>query len=72
MLTTKPRPNEARYDEVLRQMSPADKLRKACELSELTRALFRAGLRDRHPEMSDRDLHSLFLEHMAQWQKLSS
>jgi len=61
----KPRPNDAQYLEVLRRMSPADRLRKAFELTELSRKLLRAGLRERFPDLSDDELHRLFLEQLA-------
>jgi hypothetical protein len=62
----KPRPNRARYVQVLRAMTPEQRLAKAIELSELSRALMRAGLRERHPEASERELHALYLERLEQ------
>ena len=47
----KERPNHRRYIEVLRSMTPDQRLSKAFELSEFTRALFVQGLRARHPEL---------------------
>lgn len=47
--TLKERPNHAAYLEVLRRMTPEQRLTKAFELSEATRALFRQGLRERFP-----------------------
>ena len=44
------------YLEGLRRMGPADKIRRASEISELTRGLSRAGIRRRHPEMSDQEV----------------
>lgn len=61
----KPRPNDAQYLEVLRRMSPADRLRKAFELTELSRKLLRTGLRERFPELSEDELHTLYLEQLA-------
>jgi len=51
--TLKPRPNHARYLEILRRMTPEQRLRKAFELGEMGRELFRQGLRRRHPDLSD-------------------
>ncbi len=61
----KPRPNDAQYLEVLRRMTPADRLRKAFELTELSRNLMRAGLRERFPHLSEDELHTLYLEQLA-------
>jgi hypothetical protein len=49
----KERPNHARYIEVLRRMTPEQRLLKAFELSEFSKALFVEGLRKRHPELSE-------------------
>lgn len=56
----KKRPNHRLYIQILRRMSPEQRLRKAFELSEFTRALLRAGLRHRHPELSEVDLEALY------------
>lgn len=44
------------YLEGLRRMSPAERIRRASEISELSRELSRAGIRRRHPEMSDEEV----------------
>lgn len=62
--TFKPRPNHAKYLEVLRAMTPEQRLMKAFELSEMTKELFRQGLRDRFPEKSEAELHQLYLERL--------
>jgi len=61
----KPRPNRSQYVEVLRRMTPQQRLAKAFELSELTKRLFRQGLRKRFPELSDEAFHRLYLERLA-------
>lgn len=61
----KPDPNHARYIEVLRRMTPAMRLQKAFELTQLMRMLLRAGLRKQFPELSDDEIHRLFLERLA-------
>ncbi|MFN3650954.1 MAG: hypothetical protein ACK47B_15370 [Armatimonadota bacterium] len=38
---------------------------KAFELSEMTRELFRRGLRERFPDLSEQELHQLFLKRIA-------
>jgi hypothetical protein len=54
-----------RYIAVLKRMTPAQRLAKAMELSELGKKLFLHGLRRRFPEMDDRQLHSLYLKRIA-------
>jgi Rv0078B-related antitoxin len=43
-------------DEIHRRFTPAEKFRMAAEMSEYARSLTRAGLRSRHPEMSEKEL----------------
>lgn len=61
----KERPNGAAYLNVLRRMTPQQRLAIAFELSELTRKLFRQGLAERFPDLSADDLHKLYLERLA-------
>ena len=61
----KPRPNHHRYLEVLRAMTPAQRLEKAFELSADMKRLFLTGLRARFPDLSERELHRLALERLA-------
>ena len=58
-----------RYLDVLRQMSPGERLRKACELSDETRRLFKIGLAHRFPELSPEELHALYLEKLYGYKK---
>ena len=62
---TKERPNDAAYLNVLRHMTPQQRLAKAFELSELTRKLFRQGLSERFPDLAADDFHKLYLERLA-------
>lgn len=64
-MNPKPRPNHALYLEVLRRMTPAQRLAKAFELSDFARELFLCGLRRRYPAVSERELHRIYLERMA-------
>jgi hypothetical protein len=61
----KPRPNHRLYLQVLARMTPEQRLMKACELSAFTKALFKEGLRRRFPDLSDEELHQVFLERLA-------
>ena len=50
--------------EVLRRMTPEERLLKALELGDWTRQLFKQGLRERFPEASEEELQAIFLERM--------
>lgn len=60
----KERPNHQVHIRVLRQMGPENRLRKAFELSEFTRALTRRGLEHLHPDFEPADLNRLYLDRM--------
>ncbi len=61
----KPRPNHQRYLEVLRSLTPEQRLLKAFELSEFSRALFLAGLRKRFPDKTEEEIRKIYLERLA-------
>lgn len=63
--TLKTRPNHAVYIRTLRAMTPEQRLRKAFELTDLARALFREGLRARFPGLSEAELERLYLDRLA-------
>ncbi|HEX3997254.1 MAG TPA: hypothetical protein VHX65_01770 [Pirellulales bacterium] len=60
----KARPNHREYIEVLRRMTPGERLKKACEMSDFGRRLFRAGLRQRFPNLSEDVFHRLYLDRL--------
>jgi len=60
---TKPSAAELQ-DDIHRRFSPAERLRMAIEMSEFARSLSRAGLRDRHPELSESELDAEMLNLM--------
>lgn len=62
----KPRPNDDRYVEILRRMTPEEKLRTAFELSEYANELLRAGLRAQHPGATEKALHQMYLARLAE------
>jgi len=62
----KPRPNHQLYLEALRRPTPEQRLLTAFELTELSRELFHAGLRQRFPEASEPELQRICLERSAQ------
>jgi hypothetical protein len=61
----KPRPQHEAYLRVLRAMQPQERLQKAFELSAFTKVLFRQGLRQRFPDLSEAELHQLYLDRLA-------
>jgi hypothetical protein len=64
-MSPKPQPNRALYIQALRRMTPAQRLAKAMELSDLGKSLFLHGLRRRFPHADDNQLHALYLERIA-------
>jgi hypothetical protein len=63
-MNPKSSPNRARYLRILRGMTPEQRLRKAFELSEMSRALFVKGLRARFPDLPQGDFHALVLRRL--------
>jgi len=64
MTDIKKRPNHKIYIEVLRRMSPEERLLKAFELSEFAKQLFVHGLRKRFPNLPDEEFKKLLLERL--------
>ncbi len=62
---TKPRPNHQQYLRVLARMTPEQRLLKALELSEMAREVFRAGLRQRFPDLDEEARRKIYLERLA-------
>lgn len=44
------------YQEILRRMTPEEKLQRAFELSRMVRSLAEAGLRERFPQADEREI----------------
>ena len=65
MISIKKHPNHKIYLEVLRRMTPQQRLLKAFELSEFTNQLFVAGLRKAFPHLNEEDFHKLLLKRLA-------
>lgn len=61
----KQHPNHRRYLEVLRRMSPEQRLRKAFELSDFSKALFAQGLRRRFSSLSEEEFRKLLNDRLA-------
>lgn len=61
----KPRPNHREYLRVLRRMTPAQRLRKAFELSELAKRFFVHGLRQRFSGVDEVEFQRILRERLA-------
>jgi hypothetical protein len=63
-MSAKPHPNHGVYLDILRRQTPDQRLAKAFELGELSRSLFREGLRQRFPRLSEDELQRLYLKRL--------
>ena len=61
----KPQSNHNLYLHSLQNMTPAQRLEKAIELSQFTRELFIQGLKKRFPEKNEQEIQKLYLERIA-------
>ena len=61
----KPRPNHQRTLQILRSMTPSQKLAEVFKLNERTIRLFRIGLRRRFPDLDDAAFEKLYLQMRA-------
>jgi hypothetical protein len=55
-------PNKQRYHNILKVMTPQEKLEKSFDLTDFSNAAFKAGLRNRYPDLTDDELEQLYLE----------
>ena len=60
----KKRSNHSRYIQILRDMTPEERLMQAFELTEFARELFREGLRHRFSDMPEGELKKMYLERL--------
>ncbi|MBI1803822.1 MAG: hypothetical protein HYR77_05085 [Ignavibacteria bacterium] len=63
-MNAKPRPNHRIYIQILRRLSPEQRLLKSFELSDFVNQLFIHGLRKRHPDASPSEFHTLLLKRL--------
>ncbi|NOX56516.1 MAG: hypothetical protein GXP27_19150 [Planctomycetes bacterium] len=61
----KPYPNHRLYLQILRRMTPEERLRKAFELSDFARSLFLQGLRRRFPDASEEQIRRIYLDRLS-------
>ena len=64
MNTPKPQPNRQRYIEILRRMTPEQRLNKAFELSKFAKDLFITGIRKRFPDAIEDEIQKIVLERL--------
>jgi hypothetical protein len=60
----KPRPNREIYLQTLRRLTPEQRLLKAFELTELSRELLRAGIRQRYPQAGEAEVQRIYLDRL--------
>ena len=58
----KPRPNHRRHLAILRAMTPAQRLEKSFELTEFSHQLMKDGIRNRHPDATETEVHNIYLQ----------
>lgn len=63
-MNPKKNPNHRKYLEVLRGMTPEQRLFKAFELSEFSKSLFITGLRKRFPDLPEDEFKKILLERL--------
>jgi hypothetical protein len=64
-MNPKPNPNGEQYIAVLRRMTPGERLKKAFEMSDFGRRMFRQTLRRRYPHLAEEAFHQLYLDRLA-------
>jgi hypothetical protein len=62
----KPHPNDELYLNILRRMTPEQKLNKVMELNNMGRDLLRAGIRQQYPQSSETEIDHLVLKRLME------
>jgi hypothetical protein len=65
MIASKPDPNQEKYFEALRRLTPEQRIDQIFELSEFARDLFSQALRRQHPDLPEADFKRLLLQRLA-------
>ena len=60
-----------KYLEIIRNMSPENRLRKCFELNELTKQLFLTGLKDRFPDLPEKKIKEIYLKRIDKCRNLN-
>jgi len=64
--------NRRLYIEILRRMTPEQRLRKALELTRDVREIARAGIRSRNPDLTSAEVDRLAVEQLLRWHSKAS
>lgn len=64
VMDPKPRPNHQIYIQILRSMTPEQRLLKAFELSEFSKSLFVEGLRQRFPDATEEEFRRILFDRL--------
>lgn len=64
-MNIKPQLNHYLYLEILRKMTPEQRLAKAFELSAMTKELFLKGLKNRFPSKTKKEINNLYLKRLT-------
>ena len=59
------------YLDIIRNMSPENRLRKCFELNELTKQLFLTGLKARFPDFSEKKIKEIYLKRIDKCRNLN-
>jgi hypothetical protein len=59
------------YLEIIRNMTPENRLQKCFELNELTKQLFLTGLKDRFPDFSEKEIKEFYLKRIDKCRNLN-
>ena len=63
-LNPKPRPNHKLYIQILRKMTPEQRLKKVFELTDLANELCKTGIRNQFPHLSEAEQHEIYLQRL--------
>jgi len=61
----KPKPNRALYLQTLRRMTPAQRLAKTIELSDLAKRMLLHAVRKRFPDADEQRVREIYLKRLA-------
>ena len=58
-------------DRIMREMSGEQKIAKSFELTEMTRQIMRAGIREAHPDATEEEIQRIYVARLLQIQGIS-
>lgn len=71
-MNAKPQPNHRRYLDIIRAMSPAQRLEKSFELTEYSRRLMKDGIRRQNPGATEQQVHQIFVDRLLKCHRQDS